>query len=81
MKASNPLERHVILNDKVVNGVLCLGADKETQTISLPPVTSDFQKGTTSLHTLLGTSASQNAPVKLGRECLAEAIVLAEPDS
>ena len=81
MKASEPLQRHIIINDKVVNGALYLGSDNKFQIISLPSVTSDFQNGTASLHGLLGTSASQNAPVKLGGECSSDFIVLAEPDT
>ena len=79
-KASEPLQRHIILNDKAVNGVLHLGHDDKFQIISLPLVTSDFENGTASLHGLLGTSASQNVPVKLGGECLSDVIALAESE-
>ena len=78
MKASEPLQKHVILNDKGGNGTLYLGADDTFQIASFPSVMSDFQRGTASLHGLLGTNASQNAPFKLDGERLVDAIILEE---
>ena len=78
MKDLESLQRHVILNDKVVNGKLHLGTDNKFQIISLPSMTSDFQKGTASLHRLLVASTSQNEPVKLDGERLADTIILEE---
>ena len=43
LKVSEPLQRHVILNDKAVNKVLCLGNNDKFQIISLPPVTSHLK--------------------------------------
>ena len=81
MKSSEPSQRHIVLNDKAVNGVLCLGTDNKFQIISLPLVKSYFQKVKAFSHGLLGASASQNAPVRLNSECVADSIVLAEPDT
>ena len=81
MKASESLQSYIILNNKIVNGVLHLGTDNNFQIISIPSVTSDFQKGMAFLHGLLGTSASQNFPFRLNGEHLVEVIVLAESDA
>ena len=81
MKDSEPFQRHIILNDKIVSAVLHLETDNKFQNISLPSVTSGFQKGTAFSYEFLGASTSQNSPVRLNGECLADAIVLAEPDT
>ena len=63
-----------------MNSMLHFRNDNKFQIISLLSVTSAFQDRTTSLHSLLGTSALQNALVKLSYECLADIIVIGETD-
>ena len=69
---------HVILNDKSINRILCLGSNNKFQAISLPFVSADFKNRIASLCRLLGISVTENALVELKEEYLTCVIVAAE---